>query len=219
MKIGNSWDNVLSEEFGADYFLKLSEFIENERQSHNVFPCEDEMFTAFKLCDFDKVKVVIFGQDPYHEIGQAHGLAFSVKEGIKVPPSLKNIHKELETEFGFSNTSGTLTKWAEQGVLMLNAVLTVRESEANSHKNKGWEMFTDKVVKALGEREEPTVFLLWGANARSKKKFVKNKNHLVLECAHPSPLSAYRGFFGCGHFKQTNEFLAKNGQEKIDWQL
>ena len=180
-----------------------------------------DIFNAFKYTSFENVKAVIIGQDPYHGIGQAHGLCFSVKKGVAPPPSLVNIFKEIKSDLGIDNTGkhGELTKWAESGVLLLNNVLTVREAQANSHKGKGWEFFTDNVIKLLNTREKPMVFLLWGANARAKKKLLTNPAHLVLECAHPSPLSAYNGFFGCRHFSRANEFLKSHGIDEIDWSI
>ena len=176
-----------------------------------------DIFNALKYTPYENVKVVILGQDPYHEKGQAEGLCFSVPKGVKAPPSLVNIFKEIKDDVGIDNQSPNLINWAKQGVLLLNTSLTVREGQANSHSNKGWEILTDNIIKKLNEREKPIVFLLWGANARSKAALIENKRHLVLCCAHPSPLSAYNGFFGCRHFSRTNEFLIKNGETPIDW--
>ncbi len=217
---GNSWNKVLDGEFEKDYYLKLRQFLKAEYASHTVYPNMYDIFNALKYTAFDDVKVVILGQDPYHGKGQAHGLCFSVKKGVEPPPSLKNIYKELNTELGlFIPSHGELTKWAKQGVLLLNTVLTVREASPNSHKNCGWEIFTDAVIKHLNAREKPIVFLLWGANARAKTALITNPNHKIFTCAHPSPLSAYNGFFGCGHFVKTNEFLKSIGETPIDWQI
>ena len=218
--IGNSWDNVLEEEFKKEYFLKIKEFVEAEYKTKTIYPPKDEIFNAFKLCPIDNVKVVILGQDPYHEEGQAHGMSFSVRPGIKIPPSLQNMYKELHEELGlYIPNNGFLEKWADQGVLLLNTCLTVRSGAANSHKGKGWEQFTDAIIKAVNEQDRPIVYFLWGSNARSKKSLITNPKHLVLESVHPSPLSAYNGFFGCGHFKKANEFLKEHGVEPIDWQI
>ena len=216
----NSWNKVLDGEFEKDYYLKLRQFLKTEYASHTIYPNMYDIFNALKYTSFDDVKVVILGQDPYHGAGQAHGLCFSVQKGVEPPPSLKNIYKELNAELGLSIPShGELTKWAKQGVLLLNTVLTVREASPNSHKNCGWEIFTDNVIRRLNEREKPIVFLLWGANARAKTALITNPNHKILTCAHPSPLSAYNGFFGCGHFIKTNEFLKSIGETPIDWQI
>lgn len=216
--IGNDWDQLLEEEFKKDYYLKLREFLKTEYSTRVIYPGMYDIFNALKATAYKDVKVVIIGQDPYHEPGQAHGMCFSVKPGVPVPPSLVNIYKELNAELGIPiPQDGYLQGWAEQGVLLLNAVLTVREHAANSHKGKGWEQLTDRIIQLLGERPEPIVFMLWGANARAKKVFVKAPNHLVLESVHPSPLSAYNGFFGNGHFVKCNEFLKARGMEPIDW--
>lgn len=217
VNIQNSWDEVLSEEFKSEYYLKLREFLKKEYFSQTVYPPMNDIFNALKLTPYEKVKVVILGQDPYHEKGQAEGLCFSVPKGVKTPPSLVNIFKEIKDDLNICNTSPELSCWAKQGVLLLNTSLTVREGQANSHSGKGWEILTDAIIKKLNDREQPIVFLLWGANARSKAAFITNKNHLVLSAAHPSPLSAYNGFFGCKHFSKTNEFLVKNGIDPIDW--
>ena len=218
--IGNSWDILLKGEFEKDYFLKLREFLKEEYSSRIIYPDMHNIFNALKLTPYENVKVVILGQDPYHGPGQAHGLCFSVRKGVEPPPSLKNIFKEISTEFGCPiPPHGELTSWAEQGVLLLNTVLTVRSGTPNSHKGKGWEILTDKIISLLNERTEPIVFLLWGANARSKKSLITNSRHLVLETVHPSPLSAYNGFFGCDHFKKANIFLRNNGLEIIDWSI
>ncbi len=218
-KIGNEWDEILEKEFNKEYYLELQEFLKNEYENRTIYPSEAEIFYALKLSDFRAVKVVILGQDPYHERGQSNGLAFSVGNEVKRPPSLKNIFKELYTDTGIIvATDHSLEGWAKQGVLLLNTVLTVREGEANSHKGKGWEIFTDEIVKQLNLREKPMVFILWGANARSKKALITNRNHLVLESPHPSPLSAYNGFWGSKPFSKANNFLMKNN-EYIDWRI
>lgn len=220
VNIGNSWDEVLKGEFDKEYYLRLREFLTTEYFTRKIYPDMYDIFNALKYTAYEDVKAVIIGQDPYHGAGQAHGLCFSVKQGVPPPPSLQNIFKELEAEYGYPMPqSGELTKWAREGVLLMNAVLTVREGQANSHKGKGWEIFTDHVIEKLNEREQGIVFLLWGANARAKKALISNPQHLVLCCAHPSPLSAFNGFFGCGHFLKTNEFLRKNGVKEIDWRL
>ena len=216
----NSWDILLKDEFGKPYYLNLRKFLVQEYKSQTIYPHMNDIFNALKYTDYKDVKVVILGQDPYHQPNQAHGLCFSVKKGVNPPPSLQNMYKEIYAEFGYPIPQhGELTYWAEQGVLMMNTVLTVRESQPNSHKGMGWEIFTDNVISLLNRRPEPMVFLLWGANARAKKKIITNPNHLVLESAHPSPLSAYNGFFGNGHFKKANEFLKSNGLSEIDWQI
>lgn len=219
--LNNKWDEVLKDEFTSEYYLKIREFLKKEYFSNTIFPPMNDIFNAFKYTDFDDVKCVILGQDPYHGYGQAHGLCFSVKQGIKPPPSLINIYKEQKTDLGIDQPlgNGDLTKWAEQGVLLLNTVLTVRQAQPNSHKGIGWETLTDNVIKILNEQTTPIVFILWGANSRAKKKLITNKNHLIIESAHPSPLSAYNGFFGSKPFSKTNDFLIKNGREPINWQL
>lgn len=219
--IDNSWDELLKEDFNSENYKNLREFLKKEYFSKTIYPPMNDIFNAFKLTDYNDVKAVILGQDPYHGAGQAHGLCFSVKEGIKPPPSLINIYKEQKSDLGIDQPfdSGDLTKWTKQGVLLLNTVLTVRESQPNSHKGMGWEKITDKVITLLNEREKPLVFILWGANARAKKKLITNRNHLIIESAHPSPLSAYNGFFGSKPFSRTNEFLIKTNQSPIDWQL
>ena len=218
--IGNSWDILLKGEFDKDYYIALRQFLKEEYSSRTIYPDMHNIFNALKFTPYENVKVVILGQDPYHGPGQAHGLCFSVQKGVEPPPSLKNIFKEISAEYGFPTPPhGELTSWAEQGVLLLNTVLTVRAGSPNSHKDKGWEILTDKIISLLNERAEPIVFLLWGANARSKKKLITNSRHLVLETVHPSPLSAYNGFFGCGHFKKANIFLKENGLEIIDWSI
>ena len=220
VQFNNSWDILLKDEFGKPYYLNLRKFLVQEYKSQTIYPHMNDIFNALKYTDYKDVKVVILGQDPYHQPNQAHGLCFSVKKGVNPPPSLQNMYKEIYAEYGFPIPQhGELTYWAEQGVLMMNTVLTVRESQPNSHKGMGWEIFTDNVISLLNRRPEPMVFLLWGANARAKKKIITNPNHLVLESAHPSPLSAYNGFFGNGHFKKANEFLTSNGLTEIDWQI
>lgn len=220
VQFNNSWDILLKDEFQKPYYLNLRKFLVQEYKSQTIYPNMNDIFNALKYTDYKDVKVVILGQDPYHQPNQAHGLCFSVKKGINPPPSLQNMYKEIHAEYGYPIPGhGELTYWAEQGVLMMNTVLTVRESQPNSHKGMGWEIFTDNVISLLNLRPEPMVFLLWGANARAKKKIITNPNHLVLESAHPSPLSAYNGFFGNGHFKKANEFLKSKGLTEIDWQI
>lgn len=218
IKITKAWDEILSEQFKSEKYLSLREFLKTEYSTHQIFPSMYDIFSSMKRTDFDAVKVVLLGQDPYHNVGQAMGLSFSVPKGIDIPPSLVNIYKEINSELNIPpKTHGDLTGWAEQGVLLLNAVLTVRAHQPNSHKNKGWEFFTDSVIKKISDLKEGVVFLLWGANARSKKPLIDASKHLILECAHPSPLSAYNGFFGCGHFIKTNQYLQKQGKTPIDW--
>lgn len=220
VNIGNDWDDILKGEFDKEYYLKLREFLKKEYFTRKIYPDMYDIFNALKYTPYNSVKAVILGQDPYHEEGQAHGLCFSVREGVEKPPSLKNIFRELHDDLGLSEPqNGTLTKWAKEGVLLLNTVLTVRQGQANSHKDMGWEIFTDTVISKLNEREKPIVFILWGRNARNKKAIITGKQHKILESAHPSPLSAYNGFFGCRHFSKTNEFLRENGIEGIDWNL
>ena len=218
VKISPKWDEILNEEFHSPSYIKLRQFLKDEYSNNVVYPSMYDIFNSMKLTDFDDVKVVLLGQDPYHNVGQAMGLSFSVPKGVENPPSLNNIFKELKSE-GFEMPEGTgdLTGWANQGVLLLNAVLTVREHSPNSHKDKGWEDFTNGVIKKISTLKNNVVFLLWGANARSKKPLIDQTKHLVLECAHPSPLSAYNGFFGCGHFIQANRYLIKHGILPIDW--
>ncbi|MBE7023578.1 MAG: uracil-DNA glycosylase [Ruminococcaceae bacterium] len=220
VNIGNEWDKLLDGEFDKEYYLRLRTFLAKEYRNGTVYPDMYDIFNALKYTSYSDVKVVIIGQDPYHGPGQAHGLSFSVKKGVEPPPSLKNIFKEICDDIGCPPPAhGELVKWARQGVMLLNAVLTVRAGEANSHKNMGWEKFTDRVIELLNEREEPMVFLLWGGNARQKKRLITNSRHKILETVHPSPLSAYNGFFGCRHFSKANEFLAATGQREIDWSL
>lgn len=218
VNIGNDWDKLISDEFQKEYYLKLRAYLAHEYKTATIYPDMHDIFNALKFTPYDDVKVVIIGQDPYHGEGQAHGLSFSVMPPVPPPPSLKNIYKEIESEFGtVPPKSGDLTHWAKQGVLLLNTVLTVRAGMANSHRGIGWEIFTDKIIELLNNREKPIVFMLWGANAKAKAKLITNSNHLILTAAHPSPLSAYNGFFGCGHFIKCNEFLAKTNQTEIKW--
>ena len=218
--IGNDWDLILTEEFEKDYFKKIMEFVDAEYASKTVYPPYDDIFNAFKLTPFSDVRVVILGQDPYHEKGQAHGLAFSTPEGRPIPRSLKNIFKEISSEYDCPiPQSGCLEKWAGQGVFLLNTVLTVEEGNANSHSDCGWQTFTDKVIESLNEHTMPVVFLLWGKQAEKKKELITNPNHLVLVTSHPSPFSARRGFFGSNHFKMANEFLKENKMDEINWRL
>jgi len=220
VNIGNSWDRVLEGEFEKDYYQNLRQFLIEEYRSKTIYPGMHDIFNALKVTGYDDVKVVILGQDPYHEPGQAHGMAFSVQPGVKTPPSLVNIYKEMLDDLGIPLADhGYLMKWAEQGVLLLNACLTVRAHQANSHKGKGWEKFTDRVIELLNEREKPVVFILWGNNAKAKIKLITNPQHLILTGAHPSPLSAYNGFYGGKYFSRANEFLRANGEEPVDWQL
>ena len=219
VNIEESWKQVLADEFSSLYFKNLAAFVRAEYAKGVVYPPGRYIFEAFNRTPFDKVKVVILGQDPYHEPNQAHGLCFSVQKGVRLPPSLVNIYKELEDEFGtkFLDRDGDLSHWADQGVLLLNATLTVAAGNAGSHQGHGWEMFTDAVVSKLAEQRENLVFMLWGSYARRKGAVINRKRHLVLECAHPSPLSVYRGFFGCGHFKKANEYLESKGLPTINW--
>ena len=218
--IGNKWDEVLQEEFKKEYFTNLMDFVKNEYKNKTIYPKQNEVFNAFRYTDFDNVKVVILGQDPYHGPNQAEGLSFSVSNEVLKPPSLKNIFKELESDLGIQYPEvNSLKPWAKEGVLLLNAVLTVEEHKPTSHKDKGWEIFTDDIIKLLNERNTPTVFILWGAYARDKKKYITNPKHLVIESAHPSPFSARNGFFGSKPFSKTNEFLKKNNIKEIDWRV
>lgn len=220
VQFNNSWDILLKDEFQKPYYLNLRKFLVQEYRTQTIYPHMDNIFNALKYTDYKDVKVVILGQDPYHQPNQAHGLCFSVLKGVNPPPSLQNMYKEIHAEYGYPIPEhGELTYWAQQGVLMMNTVLTVRESQPNSHKGMGWEVFTDNVISLLNQRPEPMVFLLWGANARAKTKIITNPNHLVLQSAHPSPLSAYNGFFGNGHFKKANEFLKSHGMTEIDWNI
>ena len=218
VKITKEWDEILNEEFSSPSYDKLREFLKAEYSTRTIYPSMYDIFNSMKITAFKDIKVVLIGQDPYHEEGQAMGLSFSVPKGVPLPPSLVNIFKEIKDETGecdFKN--GDLTGWAKQGVLLLNSVLTVRAHAANSHKNKGWEEFTDGVIRHISDGRENVVFFLWGANARAKKSLIDGNKHLILECAHPSPLSAYNGFFGCGHFIKANEYLIKHGIEPVIW--
>ena len=218
--IQNDWLEPLAPEFRKPYYAELFQFIKEEYASRKIFPPSDDIFNAFHLTPLSQVKVVILGQDPYHNDGQAHGLCFSVKPDVDIPPSLVNIYQELHDDLGCDiPNNGYLTKWAEQGVLMLNTVLTVRAHQANSHRGKGWEEFTDAAIRILNEQDRPIVFILWGSPAQKKAAMLHNPKHLILKSPHPSPLSAYRGFFGSRPFSQTNEFLERNGLEPVDWQI
>ena len=220
VNIGNEWDEILKGEFEKEYYLNLREFLKREYFTYQIYPNMYDIFNALKYTSYSDVKAVIIGQDPYHGQGQAHGLCFSVQKGVAVPPSLQNIYKEIYSDLGIPPANhGYLKKWADGGVLMMNAVLTVREGQANSHKGKGWEIFTDRVIELLNQREKPIVFLLWGGNAKQKMRLITNPNHLILQAAHPSPLSAFNGFFGCRHFSKANEFLINHGMEPIDWRI
>ena len=219
VNFGNDWDDVMKGEFDKDYYLQLREFLKYEYFHYQIYPDMYSIFNAMKTTAYNDVKAVIFGQDPYHEPNQAHGLCFSVKKGNPLPPSLRNIYEELYHDLGIPPAPhGELTSWAQNGVLLLNTVLTVRRGAANSHKGRGWEIFTDEVTRKLNAREKPIVFLLWGNNAKAKKPLITNKHHLILECGHPSPLSV-RYFQGCRHFSRCNEFLVKNGIEPVDWRI
>lgn len=218
--LGNGWDDVLQSEYEQEYFLKLKEFVLSEYSAKIVYPKINEIFNAFFYTSFEDVKVVILGQDPYHGVNQAEGLSFSVKKGVKKPPSLVNIFKELNNDLGCSIPEhGSLVDWTEQGVLLLNAVLTVEKDKAASHKDMGWEKFTDAVIREINKKDTPVVFILWGAYARSKKNLITNDIHYVIESAHPSPFSAYNGFFGSKPFSKTNSFLKSNGLQEINWQI
>lgn len=217
IKITKNWYELLKEEFAKDYFISLQNFLKQEYSTRIIFPKEENIFNALNYLPFEKIKVVIIGQDPYHEEGQAQGLSFSVPDNFPFPPSLVNIFKEIESDLNIKcKNSGNLIRWAKQGVLLLNTVLTVRQGQANSHKDKGWEKLTSKIIQMVGKKKEPVVFLLWGSFAQSFEPYI-GKQHLVLKAPHPSPLSAYRGFFGCKHFSKCNDFLIKNGEEPIDW--
>ncbi|MBQ6841375.1 MAG: uracil-DNA glycosylase [Bacilli bacterium] len=218
--IGNKWDDALSVIWNSSGFNKFYQQITNMYDEKEIFPAKENIFNALKLTDYDNVKVVIMGQDPYHGVGEAHGLSFSVQKGIKIPPSLQNIYKELESDLGIPpKNHGELTGWAKQGVLLLNSVLTVEKDKASSHKGLGWELFTDYIIKLLNQSEDPIVFILWGNFARSKKQYITNPKHCIIESPHPSPFSAYNGFFGSKPFSKTNDFLVKNKKEPIDWSL
>ncbi len=216
----NDWQTLLADEFQKDYYKQLHDFLKQEYRTQTIYPDMYDIFNCLHGTAYKDVKVVIIGQDPYHGPGQAHGYSFSVRPGIPAPPSLVNIYKELMTDVGCTMpTHGYLKEWADQGVLMLNAVLTVRAGQAGSHRNKGWEHFTDHIISLLNDREDPIIFLLWGRYARDKKALISNPRHCVLEAAHPSPLSAYNGFFGCHHFSKANAMLVQMGKEPIDWQI
>jgi uracil-DNA glycosylase len=219
-KIEPSWKPQLTSEFHAEYFSKLKAFLVEEKSKHVIFPPGDKIFEAFNRVPFDKIKVVILGQDPYHNVGQAHGLCFSVQKGIALPPSLRNIYKELQSDLGIAPvTSGNLDKWADQGIFLLNATLTVRAHEAGSHQKKGWETFTDKVIQIISEKKENIVFILWGSYAQQKIKLIDASKHCIIKSAHPSPLSAHNGFWGSKPFSKTNEYLISKGIKPIDWDL
>ena len=218
VKLEQSWKEVLQTEFDKPYFTSLTDFVRDEYRHATVFPPASLIFNAFNLCPFSDVKVVLIGQDPYHEPGQAHGLCFSVNDGVQFPPSLLNIFKELKSDLGVEiPQSGNLTRWAQQGVLLLNATLTVREHQAGSHQNRGWEQFTDAVIQTLSEKKSGLVFILWGSYAQSKARLIDSGRHCILRSAHPSPLSAYRGFFGNHHFSLTNDYLSRTGKSIIKW--
>ena len=220
VNLNNDWDEILKDEFEKEYYQKLRKFLITEYKSETIYPKMENIFSALKLTSYKDCKVLILGQDPYHGPNQAHGLAFSVNIGIKTPPSLQNMYKELRDEFGlYLPNNGYLVPWAEQGILLLNTALTVRAGAANSHSKVGWEIFTDSIIKYLNDREDPVIFVLWGGNARKKKAFINTDRHYILEAAHPSPLSAHNGFFGCGHFKKINEILSSLGKKEINWQI
>lgn len=215
--INKKWDIVLQDELKKDYFRKLGIFVKQEYKHKMIFPPYQNIFDALRFTDYDDVKIVILGQDPYHGLGEAHGLSFSVKEGIKMPPSLQNIFKELYDDIGIKRNKSDLTDWAKEGVLLLNSIMTVEKDKPLSHKEKGWEFFTDTVISKLNERKDPVIFVLWGGFARSKKVLITNKQHKIIEAAHPSPLSAYRGFFGSKPFSKINNYLKDMGKEEIKW--
>lgn len=218
--IGNNWDNLLHLEYNKDYFKNLMEILSQEEKKYKIYPKRDEIFQAFKLTDYDKIKCVIIGQDPYYGAGQANGLAFAVNRGVKIPPSLQNIYKELNSDLSIPIPNhGDLSNWAKNGVFLLNSTLTVRENQANSHRNIGWQRFTDEVIRLINLKNENVVFILWGRFAQSKQSLITNKKHLILTGAHPSPLSCYNGFFGKKYFSMTNDFLEKNGIKPINWRL
>ena len=220
VKLDNDWEELLADEFKKEYYLKLREFLKEEYSTKIIYPNMHNIFEALKHTSYKDTKVLILGQDPYHGENQAHGLAFSVQPNVAIPPSLLNIYKELKNDIGcFIPNNGYLIPWADQGVLLLNTALTVRAHEANSHKGKGWEIFTDRIIELLNDRKDPVIFVLWGANARKKKELIDNSRHYILEAPHPSPLSASRGFFGCKHFSKINEILISIGKTPIDWQI
>ncbi len=218
VKLGNDWDNILADEWSKPYYRQLHDFLKSEYSKTRIYPDMYDIFNALRYTSFENTRAVIIGQDPYHGPGQAHGLCFSVKKGVPLPPSLVNIYKEITDDLGVAMPQhGDLTGWARQGVLLLNTVLTVRAGQPNSHKDKGWEIFTDRVISELDRKETPVVFLLWGANAEKKARVITNPIHKKLITVHPSPLSAYRGFFGCRHFSKANKILSESGQEPIKW--
>lgn len=218
LQLSNDWAALILEETQKDYMQRLHQFLAEEYHKYPIYPKKSEIFSAFELTPYQEVKVVILGQDPYHQPNQAHGLAFSVKEGSKIPPSLRNIYKEIEASCGVTcPPNGELTRWAKQGVLLLNTVLTVRDSNVGSHRKNGWEQFTDFIISLLNERDDPIIFLLWGGDAKQKLPLITGKQHLILTAAHPSPLSAYNGFFGCDHFKKANAALKSMGKSEIIW--
>ncbi|MFB0919111.1 MAG: uracil-DNA glycosylase [Clostridiaceae bacterium] len=220
VNIGNDWDELLKNEFDEPYYLELRKFLINEYKTHKVYPEMHDIFNALKATPFKDVKVVILGQDPYHGPGQAHGMSFSVRKGVKTPPSLLNIYKEIRSEYGYEIPNhGYLMEWAKEGVLLLNTILTVRAGEPMSHQKMGWERLTDQIIIKLAKREEPMVFMLWGSPAQKKAELLNGTKHLILKTTHPSPLSASRGFMGCGHFKSANAFLKSNDQKEIDWRI
>jgi uracil-DNA glycosylase len=221
VNFNNDWDELLKDEFTKDYYIQLRKKLITEYRTQRIYPGMYDIFNAMKYTSYDSVKCVIIGQDPYHGEGQAHGLSFSVRKGIAPPPSLVNIFKEIRDDVGIDNLGrhGELTKWAQEGVLLLNSVLTVRANQARSHHGLGWEQFTTDVIRLLNQRQKPMVFMLWGGDAKAKQQFITNPAHLVLKAAHPSPLSAYNGFFGCRHFSRANEFLRANGMTEIDWSI
>ena len=218
--LGGGWDSLLSSLFADEKYLKIREFLKQEYSTHTIHPDMYDLYNCFRYTPLENLKAVILGQDPYHEPNQAHGLCFSVRKGVPLPPSLQNIYKEIESDLGIKEPNcGDLTKWAQEGVLLLNTTLTVRAHLANSHSKCGWAWFTDSVIKLISDNTQNTVFILWGGNARSKAPLIDSGKHLILQCAHPSPLSAYNGFFGCRHFSKTNEYLLSHGKKPIDWDL
>lgn len=220
IKLGGGWDELLGGLFSDERYLKIREFLKYEYNNYIVYPNMYDLFNCFRYTPLNELKAVILGQDPYHEPNQAHGLCFSVKKGVALPPSLQNIYKEIQSDLGIREPlCGDLTKWAKEGVLLLNTTLTVREHRANSHSKCGWAWFTDSVIKLISENTQNTVFILWGGNARSKAPLIDGSKHLILQCAHPSPLSAFNGFFGCRHFSKTNEYLSAHGKKPVDWNL
>ena len=220
VNIGNDWDELLKDEFGSEYYLKLRQFLKQEYFTRTVYPPMNDIFNALKATPYSAVRAVILGQDPYHGPGQAHGMCFSVRKGVEPPPSLVNIFRELKDDLGFDPPNhGCLQKWADNGVLLLNTVLTVRAESPNSHKGQGWEIFTDNIIRKLNERPQPIVFILWGANAKSKEALITDKKHFIIKSAHPSPLSAYNGFFGSRPFSAANNFLVSHGLEPVDWKI